>query len=130
MPVLFATLPPAILLRALRRNGYPAQLSRSAGRYLCNAIFYWGLLERWPNGPLTGFIHLPALGLEDCVRPCLNLTSAVEGAQVLVRASAQAVRSARWTPRQSPLKSAPRPYRMREAAQGQVFDFIPDRQGG
>jgi pyroglutamyl-peptidase len=130
-PVLFATLPPAILLRVLRRNGYPAQLSRSVGRYLCNAIFYWSLLERWPNAPLTGFIHMPALGLEESVRPCLNLTSAVEGAHVLVRASAQAVRSARWPARQSPLKNAPPRYCERsEAILGQVFDFILDRHGG
>lgn len=93
--VLFATLPPAMLLRALRRNGYPAQLSRNAGRYLCNAIFYWSLLENRPSAPLAGFIHMPALGSTDGVTPGLTLTRALEGARVLVRASAQAVHVAR-----------------------------------
>jgi pyroglutamyl-peptidase len=87
--VLEATLPPAMLLRALRREGYPAQLSRDAGRYLCNALFYWSLADADAGGPLISFIHMPAFGAG--IQPRLTQKEAAAGAQVLVRAAAQAV---------------------------------------
>jgi pyroglutamyl-peptidase len=87
--VLEATLPPAILLGALRREGYPARISRDAGRYLCNALFYWSLADAGAGGPLVSFIHMPAFGAE--VLPRLTQREAIAGAQVLVRAAAQAV---------------------------------------
>ncbi len=95
MPVLFATMPPPVLLRALRRSGFPAQLSRSAGRYLCNAIFYWSLADASSSGPLISFIHMPALGSDPGAKPRFTLNNAAAGAHVLVRASAQAVLFAR-----------------------------------
>lgn len=90
MPLLPGTLPPSILLRALRQGRFPVQLSRNAGRYLCNALFYWSLAEAGASGALVGFIHLPALGAEG-VQPRLTLNEAIAGAKVLVRASSQAV---------------------------------------
>jgi pyroglutamyl-peptidase len=94
-PVLNATLPPAALLRALRLAGFPARLSRNAGRYLCNAVFYWSLAEAGSNGALTSFVHMPAIGLDEGQQPRLTLEEAIAGAHVLVRASAQAVLFAR-----------------------------------
>jgi len=87
--VLEATLPPAILLGALRRGGFPAHISRDAGRYLCNALFYWSLADSRADGPLVGFIHMPAFGAG--ISPRLTQGQAAAGAQVLVRAAAQAV---------------------------------------
>lgn len=53
---------PAIRMRAaIRATGARAELSISAGSYLCNAVFYRALAamaERTP-APLTFFIHLP-----------------------------------------------------------------------
>jgi pyroglutamyl-peptidase len=91
--MLEATLPPAILLRALRREGLPAEISRNPGRYLCNALFYWSLADASEGGPLVSFIHMPAFSAE--VSPRLTQKEAVAGAQVLVRAAAQAVLLAR-----------------------------------
>jgi pyroglutamyl-peptidase len=91
--VLEATLPPAILLRALRQEGLPAQISRNAGRYLCNALFYWSLADARAGGPLVSFIHMPAFNAD--VLPRLTQKEAAAGAQVLVRAAAQAVLLAR-----------------------------------
>jgi pyroglutamyl-peptidase len=87
-----STLPAGLLLRALRQSGYPAVLSRNAGRYLCNAILYTSLGAASGNGgPLVAFVHLPAFGVEGNVSPLFTLDDAVDGARILVRASAAAV---------------------------------------
>ncbi|MGO8954512.1 MAG: pyroglutamyl-peptidase I [Rhodomicrobium sp.] len=89
--ILHATMPPYALLMALRQSGFPAQLSRNAGRYLCNALFYWSLADARADGALVSFIHMPALGMDAGVRPLMTLEGAAAGALVLIRASAQAV---------------------------------------
>jgi pyroglutamyl-peptidase len=45
------------LLGAVRPRGFPARLSRDAGRYLCNYA-YWRALEH-AHGPLVQFVHIP-----------------------------------------------------------------------
>lgn len=53
--------PRAALLRAARASRIPARLSRDAGRYLCNYL-YWRALEAaaQPGGPrVVAFIHIP-----------------------------------------------------------------------
>jgi pyroglutamyl-peptidase len=87
--MLKATLPPAILVRALRREGLPAQISRDPGRYLCNALFYWSLADARDGGPLVSFVHMPAFGADVLTR--LTMEEALAGVQVLVRATAKAV---------------------------------------
>jgi pyroglutamyl-peptidase len=53
--------PFADLLGAVRSSGFPARLSRNAGRYLCNYA-YWRALERVHDGhPLVQFIHIPPI---------------------------------------------------------------------
>jgi pyroglutamyl-peptidase len=55
------TAPCVHLLRAVRGARVPAALSRDAGRYLCNAL-YWRALESasQPSGPrIAVFIHVP-----------------------------------------------------------------------
>jgi pyroglutamyl-peptidase len=91
--MLEATLPPDILLRALRRERLPAQISRNPGRYLCNALFYWSLADAGAGGPLVSLIHMPAFSAG--ILPRLTPKQAAAGAQVLVRAAAQAVLLAR-----------------------------------
>ena len=55
--------PFADLLGALRTSGFPARLSRDAGRYLCN-YSYWRALERARGSrPLVQFIHIPPVRL-------------------------------------------------------------------
>jgi pyroglutamyl-peptidase len=57
-----ATLPAAHIVERLRRRGLPAQLSRDAGGYLCNALLYRSLeLARRHGVPWRcGFVHLPS----------------------------------------------------------------------
>lgn len=63
LPAHFATLPVKAMLRALQAEGIPAELSLSAGTYVCNAVGF-ALLHlaaaRTP-APRAGFIHLPLL---------------------------------------------------------------------
>jgi pyroglutamyl-peptidase len=56
-----STLPVALIVERLRRRGIPAQLSRDAGNYLCNALMYRTLdLARTKDWPArNGFVHLP-----------------------------------------------------------------------
>ena len=90
-PVLMATLPPFHLLDRLKRGGFPAAVSDDAGRYLCNALFYWSLSDAGTEGPLVSFVHIPALGTAGKVEPRITMEEAVAGARILVRASAEAV---------------------------------------
>ena len=94
-PVLMATLPPLHLFEALTRRGFPAAMSHDAGRYLCNAVFYWSLCDSSPEEPLVSFVHIPAFGAGPEVEPRLTLEEAVAGARILVRASVEAVLRAR-----------------------------------
>lgn len=61
----FSTLPLKAMLVALRRHGVPAELSQSAGTFVCNHVFY-GLMhalasQRALRGTRGGFVHVPQL---------------------------------------------------------------------
>jgi pyroglutamyl-peptidase len=51
---------PFMRLLAAARGRFPSRLSRDAGRYLCNYV-YWQALQRTENGRLVQFVHIPAL---------------------------------------------------------------------
>lgn len=58
-----ATVPAQRLVQELGRRRVPVELSLSAGRYVCNHLFY-GLLHRATTSgrpPQVGFLHLPLL---------------------------------------------------------------------
>lgn len=55
------TLPLAAIRTALLRRGIPAQLSNSAGTYLCNAALFSTLALTAGQRTAAGFIHLPLL---------------------------------------------------------------------
>jgi pyroglutamyl-peptidase len=59
----FSTLPLRELLASIRAVGVPAELSLSAGTYLCNQVFYTMLHHLAQQGSTipAGFIHLPVL---------------------------------------------------------------------
>ncbi|WOO77479.1 Pyrrolidone-carboxylate peptidase [Vanrija pseudolonga] len=59
LPLAFATrLPVKRALRALNAARIPAELSFSAGSFVCNALFYY-TLAKLPVGTPTGFVHVP-----------------------------------------------------------------------
>ncbi|MBC7991941.1 MAG: pyroglutamyl-peptidase I [Rhizobacter sp.] len=70
----FSSLPLKAMLLALRRHGLPAELSQSAGTFVCNHVFF-GLMHvlatdaRWQR-TRGGFVHVPdlsVLGLPELV---------------------------------------------------------------
>ena len=58
----FTGLPAKAIVAALRQAGWPAELSHSAGSFVCNQVFY-GLMHALAARPgvVGGFIHLPPL---------------------------------------------------------------------
>jgi len=62
----FSSLPITAMLAALNQAGIPAELSLTAGAYLCNQIFYllMHLISSQNLKIQAGFIHLPALPLQ------------------------------------------------------------------
>lgn len=58
----FSTLPLKAMLAALQRHGIPAQISHSAGTYVCNHLAYAMLhLAAKKRGVRAGFMHIPYL---------------------------------------------------------------------
>lgn len=58
----FATLPIKTILAALRDHGLPAEVSQTAGTYVCNHIAYAMLhLASKKRGVRAGFMHIPYL---------------------------------------------------------------------
>jgi pyroglutamyl-peptidase len=89
--------PFAQLVGAVRARKVPVRLSRDAGRYLCNYI-YWRALERAPGGqPLVQFVHIPALSLNPQskrrgIRRSLSLADVIRAGEDLLIALAAARR--------------------------------------
>jgi pyroglutamyl-peptidase len=60
-PAYFATLPVKAMVAAIRRAGVPAELSNSAGTFVCNHLMYGVLHFIAASGieARAGFIHVP-----------------------------------------------------------------------
>jgi hypothetical protein len=71
-----STLPVDAIVAALEAEGIPAEVSRDAGGYLCNHVFYV-LLQ---SGRRGGFVHVPPLDV-------LPLDALVRAAEVIVATS-------------------------------------------
>lgn len=60
---LFSTLPIKRMVSELRAAGFGAEVSQTAGTYVCNHVFYglmhWAAAQARP--PRCGFVHVPAL---------------------------------------------------------------------
>lgn len=85
----FSTLPIKAMLLALREAGIPAEVSQSAGTYVCNHVFY-GLMHALRDRPRVrgGFIHIP-YAPEQIARhpgsPSLALETVIEGLRIAIR---------------------------------------------
>lgn len=92
----FATLPVKAIVQAVRGAGLPAELSNTAGTFVCNHLFY-GLMHRLAQadararGLRGGFIHIPYLP-EQAARlpgppPAMALADAVAALRIAVQVS-------------------------------------------
>lgn len=84
----FSTLPLRMILTRIRAVGLPAEISQTAGSYVCNELFY-GLMHQLAIQPgrvrAAGFIHVPALpGQFDDNRRGMSLASQIEAIRIAV----------------------------------------------
>jgi pyroglutamyl-peptidase len=91
------TVRPRTLRQILRSGGIPAELSDSAGTYVCNHLYY-GLLHRAGAAGYahqTGFIHLPLLPGQVGRRPSpsRSLEQMAEGIRLAITACVEAGRT-------------------------------------
>jgi pyroglutamyl-peptidase len=77
----FSTLPIKAMAAALRRAGWPAAVSQTAGTFVCNHVFY-GLMHTLRRRRVRGgFMHLPLLPEQAARRggPSLSLEDQIAG---------------------------------------------------
>ncbi|MEY2617906.1 MAG: hypothetical protein RL522_908 [Pseudomonadota bacterium] len=81
----FTSLPVKAMRRALMEAGIPAEVSQTAGTFVCNHVFY-GLMHhlarRGPAGARGGFIHVPWLPGQG--EPSMPLPQIVRGLRVAI----------------------------------------------
>lgn len=89
----FATLPVRRMLERVRAAGVPAELSLSAGAYLCNQVMYTLLHYLSGHSPETmgGFIHLPSLPEQVVQQKPVSASMGIETALRGVSAALQAL---------------------------------------
>ena len=83
----FSTLPVKAIHAAIAEAGIPAEVSQTAGTFVCNHVFY-GLMHRLATGrglkgTRGGFIHVPMLPEQGA--PSLPLDRMVEGLRIGIR---------------------------------------------
>lgn len=79
----FSTLPVRNIAEAIHAVGIPAQVSYSAGAYVCNDLLY-SLLARYENSDTrVGFIHIPFCE-EQNKQPSMSLELIVKGLTVAI----------------------------------------------
>jgi pyroglutamyl-peptidase len=85
----FSTLPVKAMVAALQAAGYPAEVSHSAGTFVCNHVFY-GLQHalRKRRGVRSGFMHLCCLPEQAAPgAPSLPLASLIAGTAIALAAA-------------------------------------------
>ncbi len=93
----FSTLPIKTALAALHGAGIDAQVSQTAGTYVCNAAFY-GLMHAARRKPLrAGFVHVPYLPEQAAGHraPAMPLDEMIHALKIIVRTSIMAGADAR-----------------------------------
>jgi pyroglutamyl-peptidase len=88
----FATLPLKPALAGLLRAGLPAEISNTAGTYVCNAVFY-ALMHRAaaPGAAVrAGFLHVPMLPQQAAIRDgaSMALEHMIQGVQIILAITA------------------------------------------
>ena len=90
----FSTLPIKRIVMRLMAAGIPAQVSNSAGTFVCNHVFY-GLMDfmkKEGKGRRGGFIHVPYLPKQAARlknEPRMSLEMIVEGLTLAIKASVE-----------------------------------------
>jgi pyroglutamyl-peptidase len=88
----FATVPVKAMTAAIRDAGIPAEVSNSAGTFVCNHLFYGVLhfLAASGRDARAGFIHVPWLESQAVARPgqpAMALATMVRGVEAAIAAA-------------------------------------------
>lgn len=89
----FSTLPIKAIVQELRHSGIPAEVSNSAGTFVCNHVFY-GLMQMTiqHKGIKAGFVHIPYVP-EQAVHhngaASLPLELLINAAEIIVQSTLQ-----------------------------------------
>lgn len=87
-------LPIRSMVNRLQAEGYPAEISNTAGTYLCNNIMYEGLTyAQQHEGVRAGFIHIPAsfeLAIQHGKIPGWSIRDLVAAVQLCIEETARA----------------------------------------
>ena len=96
-PAYFATLPVKAMVRAMRAAGVPAEVSNSAGTYVCNHLMY-GVLHLLAGSDIAaraGFVHVPyaeAQVLDKPGVPALSVATMARGVEAGIAAAVEHAR--------------------------------------
>jgi pyroglutamyl-peptidase len=83
----FATLPVRAMVAALRAADLPAELSISAGTFVCNHVFYGLMHMAARRGRLhAGFLHVPSLSAR-----AMAIEDIVRGVEIVLEVAGQSV---------------------------------------
>jgi len=87
-------LPIRSMVNRLQAEGYPAEISNTAGTYLCNNIMYEGLAyAQQHEGVRAGFIHIPAsfeLAIQHGKIPGWSIGDLIAAVQLCIEETARA----------------------------------------
>jgi pyroglutamyl-peptidase len=97
----FAGLPVKAIVADLAAAGIPAEVSQSAGTFVCNHVFYAAchLAAQAYPAMRVGFIHVPPAagqGAEGAAAPRMAVATMTEALRIAVATSLGTVRDARW----------------------------------
>lgn len=86
---LFSTLPNEALVRAVNAENIPAEISDSAGTFVCNHLLYGTLfyLEKHLPKTLCGFVHVPYIPAQVITKPkmpSMSLETTVKALEAIV----------------------------------------------
>ena len=74
----FSTLPVRKIVEGVKNAGLPAEVSYSAGAYVCNDVLYTLLAKMAENSTRVGFIHIP-YAKEQGKEPSMEMGDIVRG---------------------------------------------------
>lgn len=85
----FSTLPIKAIVHELRKHDIPAEVSQTAGTFVCNHVFY-GLMHELAlhrEGVRGGFVHLPLLPEQATTEPSLPFEKMTEAVRLMIAAA-------------------------------------------
>ena len=82
----FSTLPIKRIVKAIREAGIPAEVSNSAGTFVCNHIMYQSLFAATKaDKPFkAGFMHIPFIPEQTTDKPSLPLEESTKALQIAI----------------------------------------------